>query len=475
MNKPKTTPPIRKNTGIAAGRDNILYNTESLLEPLVMMLTVWALAFWFEHELTTPYFFLSAFLFYIMFPCSSKLHMPAWQVVRNISLTWLFIATFVLGFGVITGYLSLFSSKAIQTWMWLTPALQISAVFALRAFAPFILKLQGKQKKAIVVGINERGVALAENLHLHRYNNTTCIGFFDDRSIERFSHPVNFPILGKFKEIAEYVKQHHIDVIYLNVISLSTPAASQLRITTIIDDLKDTTASIYLLPDLFLSDIIQGRIGQVGNIPVMAVCETPIVGVDSIIKRFIDLTISITGLIVLSPLFLLIALAVKLSSTGPIIFRQRRYGLDGKEISVYKFRSMSSSDAAGVVQQATKQDARITPIGAFLRKTSLDELPQLINVIQGRMSLVGPRPHAVVHNEMYRKVIKGYMIRHKVKPGITGWAQVNGFRGETETLDKMQTRIDYDIDYLRHWSARLDIYIMLKTIWVIIKGQDSAY
>ena len=475
MNKQKTTPPIRKNASIAAGRDNILYNTESLLEPLVMMFTVWALAFWFEHQLTTPYFLLSAFLFYITFPCSSKLHMPTWQVIRNISLTWLFIASIILSFGAITGYLKLFTTQAILVWMWLTPTIQILAVFALRSGAPLIMKLQGKQKKAIVVGINERGTTLAENLHLHRYNNTTCVGFFDDRGKERFTHPINFPILGKFNQIAEYVKNHHIDVIYLNVISLSTPAASQLRITSILDDLKDTTASIYLLPDLFLSDVIQGRIGQVGGIPVMAVCETPIVGIDSLIKRFIDLSISIIGLTVLSPLFLTIALIVKLSSAGPVIFKQRRYGLDGKEISVYKFRSMTNGSNEDEVLQATKQDARITPVGAFLRKTSLDELPQLINVIQGRMSLVGPRPHAVVHNEMYRKLIKGYMIRHKVKPGITGWAQVNGFRGETETLDKMQTRIDYDIDYLRHWSARLDIYIMLKTIWVIVKGQDSAY
>ena len=475
MNKPKTTPPIRKNAGLAAGRDNILYNTESLLEPLVMMFTVWALAFWFEHQLTTPYFILSGFLFYITFPCSSKLHMPTWQVLRNITLTWLFIAGIILSFGAITGYLTLFTTKAILMWLWVTPVIQILAVLILRACAPVILKLQGRQKSAIVVGVNERGVELAHNLHLHLYNNTTCIGFFDDRSIERFNHSINFPILGKFNEIAEYVKHHHIDVIYLNVISLSTPAASQLRITNIIDDLKDTTASIYLLPDLFLSDIIQGRIGSVGNIPVMAVCETPIVGVDSITKRLIDLSISIVGLILLSPLLLIIALGVKLGSEGPVIFKQRRYGLDGKEISVYKFRSMANDDRDEEVQQATKQDARITPLGAFLRKTSLDELPQLINVIQGRMSLVGPRPHAVVHNEMYRKLIKGYMIRHKVKPGITGWAQVNGFRGETETLDKMQTRIDYDIDYLRHWSARLDIYIMLKTIWVIIKGQDSAY
>jgi putative colanic acid biosynthesis UDP-glucose lipid carrier transferase len=165
---------------------------------------------------------------------------------------------------------------------------------------------------------------------------------------------------------------------------------------------------------------------------------------------------------------------VKATSPGPVIFKQRRYGLDGEEILVYKFRSMTVTEDGGTVTQATKGDKRITPLGAFLRKTSLDELPQFINVLQGRMSIVGPRPHAVAHNEMYRKLIKGYMVRHKVKPGITGWAQVNGFRGETDTLDKMQGRIDYDLDYLRHWSLRLDVHIILRTAKLVAKDQ-SAY
>ena len=175
----------------------------------------------------------------------------------------------------------------------------------------------------------------------------------------------------------------------------------------------------------------------------------------------------------ITPVLLAIAIAVKMSSPGPIIFKQRRYGLDGEEILVYKFRSMTVTEDGGAIQQAQKNDSRITPLGAFLRKTSLDELPQFINVLQGRMSIVGPRPHAVAHNELYRKLIKGYMVRHKVKPGITGWAQVNGYRGETETLDKMQGRIDYDLDYLRNWSLRLDIHIILKTVRLVVKDQQA--
>ena len=186
------------------------------------------------------------------------------------------------------------------------------------------------------------------------------------------------------------------------------------------------------------------------------------------------MVLSLLILLLVSPVLLAAAVAVKLSSPGPVIFRQRRYGLDGQEILVYKFRSMRVTEDGPVVTQAQKGDSRITAVGAFLRKTSLDELPQFINVLQGRMSIVGPRPHAVVHNEMYRKLIKGYMVRHKVKPGITGWAQVNGYRGETETLDKMQGRIDYDLDYLRNWSLRLDLLIIYKTIRVVI-GDSKAY
>ena len=177
--------------------------------------------------------------------------------------------------------------------------------------------------------------------------------------------------------------------------------------------------------------------------------------------------------IMLIPLMLVIAVAIKLTSPGPVIFPQRRYGLNGEEIIVYKFRSMTTQDNGSVVAQAIRNDPRITRFGAFLRRTSLDELPQFFDVLRGRMSIVGPRPHAVAHNELYRKSIRGYMVRHKVKPGITGWAQVNGWRGETDTLEKMEMRIAYDLAYLRNWSLRLDLYIILKTVAVVFNDRHA--
>jgi putative colanic acid biosynthesis UDP-glucose lipid carrier transferase len=191
------------------------------------------------------------------------------------------------------------------------------------------------------------------------------------------------------------------------------------------------------------------------------------------IKRGSHIILSILMLLLISPIMLIIALCIKFTSPGAIIFQQRRYGLNGEQILVSKFRSMTVCDDGETIQQAQKNDSRITPVGAFLRKTSLDELPQFFNVLQGRMSIVGPRPHAVAHNELYRTMIKGYMVRHKVKPGITGWAQVNGWRGETDTLDKMKNRIDYDLAYLQSWSLALDLYIIFKTVTVVIRDKNA--
>jgi len=194
---------------------------------------------------------------------------------------------------------------------------------------------------------------------------------------------------------------------------------------------------------------------------------------DAVSKRATDLLFASLALLLLSPLMILIALGVKLTSKGPVLFRQHRYGLNGEPIVVYKFRSLTVTENGKEIKQVTKDDARLTPIGGFLRKTSLDELPQLLNVLQGSMSMVGPRPHAVSHNEKYRKIIHGYMIRHKVRPGITGLAQVNGFRGETDTDEKMRMRVKYDLEYLSTWSPWLDLKIIVKTAFVFLRDPNA--
>jgi putative colanic acid biosynthesis UDP-glucose lipid carrier transferase len=275
-------------------------------------------------------------------------------------------------------------------------------------------------------------------------------------------------LLGRIDQLSAYVKAHRVSVVYL-----SLPMAAEPRVLQILDALKDTTGSIYFVPDMFVTDLIQGRTASVNGVPVISVCETPFHGVMGLVKRSSDILLALAILLMIAPVLVAIGIAVKLSSPGPVIFRQRRYGLDGQEIVVYKFRSMQVAEDGEQILQAQKNDKRTTRLGAFLRRTSLDELPQFVNVLQGRMSIVGPRPHAVAHNESYRKLIKGYMVRHKVKPGITGWAQINGFRGETETLDKMQGRIDYDLDYLRNWSLQLDLHIIFRTIKLVFSDQRA--
>ena len=473
-NRSNASNPIRKASGIAFSRDNILNILESLLEPLIIVLTLWGVAIWIDGELLTMYLILSVFLFSVTFPGNTKINIALWKVIRNILISWLIVASLLLAFSFATNHPGFIDREVVQIWLILTPLCQIVAAILLRAFSPFILKMRGPKRYAIITGMNRQGIAIAHSLKNSAYSQTECLGFFDDRSHERLSkeaeNGIEFPILGKISEIAKYMKQHQVDQVYM-----SLPMEKCPRIIKVLDELKDTTASVYFLPDIFLTDLIQGGLGHVDGIPVVTICETPFSGLDGIIKRLFDVLFSTAALVFISPILLIISLVIKISSRGPVIFKQRRYGLDGKEIVVYKFRTMTVVENDTLVVQATRHDQRITTFGRILRKTSLDELPQFVNVLQGRMSVVGPRPHAVAHNETYRKVIKGYMVRHKVKPGITGWAQINGFRGETDTLDKMQSRVEYDLDYLRNWSAKLDIYIILKTIAMLLRKENNAY
>ncbi len=326
-----------------------------------------------------------------------------------------------------------------------------------------------KNRKAVFAGYNEISTALAEKL---TNNPSYCIekfGFFDDRSAERLGLGSEGIIKGKLSELGSFVQVNQIDVIFI-----ALPIRHVKRVMDLLDELRDTTASIYYIPDIFVFDLIQARFTEIEGMPVVAMCETPFYGYRGIIKRLIDIGISSLAILALSPVLLIVALAIKSTSPGPVIFRQRRYGLDGGEIAVYKFRSMKVTEDGDKVVQVSKSDSRITPVGSFLRRSSIDELPQLLNVLQGKMSLVGPRPHAVAHNEQYRKLIKGYMVRHKVLPGITGLAQLSGCRGETSRLEDMEERVKYDLEYLRHWTPLLDIKIIFLTAFKIFRD-DKAY
>jgi putative colanic acid biosynthesis UDP-glucose lipid carrier transferase len=384
-------------------------------------------------------------------------------------LPWLIVIGLLIFVGFISKVSAEYSRAVLLTWFIQAPLLVAMSQDLLNRLTISQMVKRGGGRSAAIVGVNALSERLAKTLEKHTEYGINLVGYFDDRSDERIDEFCGQKVLGCLADVADFAKQQQIDIIYLTL-----PVQQEGRVAELLDTFRDTTASIYLVPDLFIVDLIQARADSLGDIPIVALCETPFHGVNALVKRSSDIVLGTLGLIVASPIMLLVAIGIKLTSRGPVVFKQLRYGLDGQEILIYKFRSMRVMENTGHIKQATQNDARVTPFGNFLRRSSLDELPQLVNVLQGRMSLVGPRPHAVAHNEMYRQLIKGYMVRHKVTPGITGLAQVKGWRGETEDLEAMKRRIDYDLEYLRNWSLALDIEILFKTVFTVW-GQRAAY
>lgn len=440
-----------------------------LLDPILIIGTLLTLAYYYDDLIDREYMLLSLMIFALTFPGTWSKNSNMRSELAHILTNWPILVGILVFFGYTTTFLEHFDHDVVVGWVFITPLV----MFVLHVLIRKLLeRLRSGQdaKVAVIVGANDIGLQMRERLSEEASIGIHSQGFFDDRPSNRtaLGEDGQNELLGRLADVANYIRTHSVDIIYM-----ALPMSSQPRVLNLLDDLKDTTASLYFVPDIFVFDLIQARIDDVAGIPVVAVCETPFYGMNGFIKRASDIVLSLLILLLISPIMLVLALGVKLSSSGPILFKQRRYGLDGRDIIVYKFRSMTVCEDGGKVVQATRNDKRVTPFGAFIRKTSLDELPQFINVLQGRMSIVGPRPHAVAHNEEYRKLIKGYMIRHKVKPGITGWAQVNGFRGETDTVDKMKMRIDYDLDYLRRWNLVLDMKIIMRTALLVMMDKQA--
>jgi putative colanic acid biosysnthesis UDP-glucose lipid carrier transferase len=458
----------QRGTVIASSRGSPLHALELCLSPVIAVASLWGLARWLDGGMYPEYLVLAVLVFSMTFPGESRLNL-SWKLLLFETLrTWSVTFGLLVAAGIATNYIRLFPENLVTTWVLLVPVIDAAGWFILRRVAPALVKLQGPPARAMVVGMNDQGLQLAGNLRQSPFMNIEVIGFADDRPSDSLPHDEGFALLGDLTALPDLVRIHRVGLIYI-----SLPMVTQPRILKILDGLKDTTVSIYFVPDLFVTDLIQSKPTVLCGVPVISVCDTPFRGMDGAIKRSSDVVLSSVILLCLLPVLFVISAAIRTTSSGPVIFKQRRYGQDGQEIVVYKFRTMTVAEDGPQVQQAQRNDKRVTRVGAFLRKTSLDELPQFFNVLQGRMSVVGPRPHAVAHNELYRKLIKGYMVRHKVKPGITGWAQVNGYRGETDTLDKMQGRINYDLDYLRNWSLKLDLLIILKTIRLVFKDQSA--
>ncbi|HEC60539.1 MAG TPA: undecaprenyl-phosphate glucose phosphotransferase [Methylophaga sp.] len=391
--------------------------------------------------------------------------------ITTILFSW-FTAIFVL---IILDKLAVkeqvYNDLFIIVWIVLTPIELLSWHVIVRMGLAFLRSRGYNTRRVAIIGATALGSRLENAFIGMEWSGYRLVGYYDDRvdapETRRLNnHQVN--VIGDINKLIEDTKSGLVDTIYITL-----AMSAEHRIKAITERLADSTASVYLVPDMFTFNLLNSRWVDYQGITAISIYETPFAGLDSFIKRLEDIVLSMMILCLIAIPMIFIAIGIKLTSKGAVFFKQNRYGMDGEKILVWKFRSMTVSEDGDKVTQATQNDVRITPFGAFLRRTSLDELPQFFNSLTGSMSIVGPRPHAVAHNEEYRQQIQGYMLRHKVKPGITGLAQINGFRGETDTLDKMEGRIRYDLKYIQTWSLLLDLKIILLTVFKGFRNKNA--
>ncbi|QKX16578.1 undecaprenyl-phosphate glucose phosphotransferase [Microbulbifer sp. YPW1] len=443
-----------------------------LLDLTFIFGTLLACLFFLDHTLTKDWFIaaLLATIFFAVLSESFELY-RSWRIDSYLKmcgktfLAWGAVCSLLLLIAYFAKVGEHYSRLVIGLWFLTTLVVLNLWRFTWRQVL-FSLRMHGRNvRQAVIIGVTDSGIKLYEDFASSPQLGITVKGFysadvkFPESEVSQ-TNKAKVNLLGTVEDAVALAKVGELDLVYI-----ALPMREEEAIGDILTRFGDTTATVHILPNFFVANMLHARWHQVGRSNLLSIYDTPIEGFNSWLKRLEDLVLGTLILILLSPVMLFVSAGVLISSPGPVLFKQRRYGLDGRTIDVWKFRSMVTQDNGVQVKQATRNDARITKFGSFIRRTSLDELPQLFNVIQGHMSIVGPRPHAVAHNEEYRRLINGYMLRHKVRPGITGWAQINGWRGETDTLDKMSKRIEYDLHYIRNWSLFFDFRILFLTIF----------
>jgi putative colanic acid biosynthesis UDP-glucose lipid carrier transferase len=461
-----------RSSGVSAADPTAVFVTKALLNPVVAVLTLVVCVAVRNEHLHGPYFLIAvlgfvgaAELLGVAQFSGSRDWRDALHRLIDLALRWGLFTAVLWALVVTSGFGDRIDNRILLAWGIATP---IAAWTAQIVANHWMLRPAQPMRKAVIVGLTPLGQRLEETLRGDRLLRTDVLGYFEDRPPERHAARPASRVLGKTAAVVEFVLRNDINVVYVTL-----PMTRDQRVLDLLEGLRDSTVSIYFVPDLFAFNLIQGRVDLINGIPLVAVRESPFYGVRSLAKRLTDILIAGSATLLLSPVLAGVALGVRITSPGPVIFRQKRYGLDGKSITVYKFRSMTvTEDGDRSYTQVTRGDARVTPFGEFIRRTSLDELPQLLNVLEGSMSIVGPRPHAVAVNEQYRRLIPGYMVRHKVKPGITGWAQVNGYRGGDD-LPSMTKRIEFDLEYLRRWSLWLDVHILFRTALMVLNDKRA--
>lgn len=475
--KVNVLPPASGTTAsIRLHRSNILAFFRAF-DSLLVIFVLWGVLQFWDTPWSQTYTWLGvlAIIAFVFFAESNEVY-HLWRgfstpaLAHRLTIAWAGTA-FVLGtFAVAMELLASINIRAVALWLALTPVI-IIACHWLRRLVLTLFRHQAGQRRVGIVGATSLSQRLATAIHNLPWMGYQIAGYYDDRMLtedrSRRLGDDQVQVTGNLEQLKKAAHNGDIDMVFITL-----PMAAERRVRELVHDLADTTVSAYLIPDVFSFDLLHSRMTGIQGIPALSIYDSPLAD-QALTKRLFDLLASLAILALVAIPMIAIAIGVKLDSRGPVFFKQTRYGVRGEKIKVWKFRSMKVCEDGDSVPQAQRDDPRITPFGAMLRRTSLDELPQLFNVLGGSMSLIGPRPHAVAHNEFYRNHIQGYMLRHKVKPGITGLAQVNGFRGETETMDKMVGRIAYDLEYIRNWSIWLDIKILWWTVFRGFVGQQA--
>ncbi len=393
--------------------------------------------------------------------------------LRAISLAWISVAC-ILSIAV---YLTKTGEDYSRGWF----AYWVITVWILLATSRVVIRYSSRwarrrglnTRNILIVGAGEFGQRVHRNLQNNEWVGIRTAGFIDDREAYQDEYIDGIPVVGNSSVLSTLTLPANsiesnalLKTLGCNSIDqvwIALPISDQEKIQEVTNLLYDSPISVVFVPDIFLNGLLNHSVDNFAGMPVVNLRSSPLDGISSTFKLVEDIVLSILAIAITALPMLVIAILIKLESKGPVIFKQKRYGIDGNEIVVWKFRTMNVMEDSNTVIQAKQGDSRVTKVGRFLRRTSLDELPQFFNVLQGRMSIVGPRPHAVAHNEKYRKIIDTYMWRCKVKPGITGWAQINGWRGETSNTEQMRKRVEFDLEYLQRWSLWFDIKIIFQT------------
>ncbi|MGV3591631.1 MAG: undecaprenyl-phosphate glucose phosphotransferase [Gammaproteobacteria bacterium] len=466
------------STGLVRKNGKIIVFMQSFLDVIVIALTLLlARVLWDQPVFVTRVLMLlfTSITFFSFFANMAGLYRSSraerfWEEYRLALMVFgcALLALLILGYA--TKTTALFSRLAIGTWILLVPFALLAERIAVRMWLTAGHGGGYQRRRIAIVGTGKLAQNLAKEIRQNDWMGLDIGGFYDSSLEHRYHLPEtdDIPVAGDVHALVAAARRGALDEVFI-----ALPINAHHLTSVVVNELCDSSIPVHIVPDLFTCNLLNTRMSHLGRVPLVSLFQSPLDELGVLVKRTEDVLISSMILCLIAVPMLAIAIGIKLTSPGPVIFRQRRYGLKGEEIMVWKFRSMSVMEDGGKVKQAGRNDARVTRFGAFLRRTSLDELPQFINVLQGSMSIVGPRPHAVAHNEQYRRTVDGYMLRHLVKPGITGWAQVNGWRGETDTPEKMEKRVEFDLQYLRNWSLELDLKIILMTVFKGFVGKNA--